>query len=264
MTDERYISSNRLENMIECAHVNKDIEAIKKAIKNIQYTSSTPAQFLGWACKEGLYEVVKVLLDEHTYKKITYKNGEDLEQACMHGHLDIVKLLINYGANPKKNKNKAIKQASHQGQNIVIKYLHEIGCNINEPDIISDAVEKGNISILEYLIKNAIPLTNYENRIFLNIVHENNIDLLNFTKKHNIPLVDDNLSTYVGLAAQLGHIHVVKELTTTDSHWHNILSKADPYIKKELLLYKNALFEQKILNEDIKDIKKVIPKPQKI
>lgn len=79
-----------------------------------------------------------------------------LEWSAYYGHLELVKKVVNLGANPNNSNSAPIQMASRNGHILVLKYLMEIGStqsmlNIN---ILVEAIEFNHLEIVQYLLGN--------------------------------------------------------------------------------------------------------------
>lgn len=69
------------------------------------------------------------------------KGNTPLHEAARWGHIEVIKFLISKGANPKlksKDGSSALHIASQNAKNDTIKYLVEIGLDINAQDNFGD------------------------------------------------------------------------------------------------------------------------------
>jgi len=99
-------------------------------------------------------------------------NETYLSTACIHGNENIIKYLVEIGTNineKKGNGETPLFDACKRGNKAIVKYLVERGADINEENILNEtslfnACEKGNEAIIKYLVEYVIDI-NKENRI---------------------------------------------------------------------------------------------------
>eukprot|EP00731_Ephydatia_muelleri_P032874 Em0024g418a len=90
------------------------------------------------ASQEGHLDVVKTLIEAGANIHQAEKDGQSpLFISCLNGHLDIVKTLIEAGANinqATKKGGSSLGAASYKGHLNIVKTLMEAGANINHAD----------------------------------------------------------------------------------------------------------------------------------
>ncbi len=127
--------------------------------------------------KKGNYEVLKELgkiktlqnsnkyisyIAENNYDKYIKENiksfnqnnkNDLLEYAAGYGNLELVKYLIENGANVNADENEALRRAAEKGNLEILKYLVENGANISDLALIRAAIY-GQLEIVKYLVEN--------------------------------------------------------------------------------------------------------------
>lgn len=94
---------------------------------------------LGCAANSGHLECVRLLLDARADMDVHQAHGSGytaLCEACHHGHVDVVKLFIERGANMEigsKSGFSALSVAAEQGQDAVVEVLAGAGADLNRP-----------------------------------------------------------------------------------------------------------------------------------
>jgi len=108
------------------------------------------------ACDTGDIDRIKFIIDTNQVTDIT----DILLYSCRIGNLDIVKYLINIGADYKVSIEKALTTASFYGHLEITKYLVDKGTdnkielvNIDNSKALCFAAEKGNLEIVNYLVE---------------------------------------------------------------------------------------------------------------
>lgn len=109
---------------------------------------------LNEACGEGEISLVLHALN----KGADAING--LIKASHKGYIDIVKTLIESGADIHKNDDMSLFWASYSGHTEIVIYLVEHGANINAQngDILIVACKKGHFKIIQYLVEKGIDI----------------------------------------------------------------------------------------------------------
>ncbi len=82
-----------------------------------------------WAADKGHTEVVKLLIDKGA--DVNFRENEALKYAANMGHTDTVKLLIERGADVNAQDGKALIEAAYEGHTDTIKLLIEKGADID-------------------------------------------------------------------------------------------------------------------------------------
>jgi ankyrin repeat protein len=145
-------------------------EAIKNAIRArnlsiVEYlleNGADPQDSIIVASKYGEYEIVKYLIDRNLYAR------NDLNIAlhwASRGDLPTVKYLVEHGANPRHDNDKALLSSISGGNLEVVKYLVEHGARVNtrRNTPIYMASKLGDLPIVKYLVENGadISVDNY-------------------------------------------------------------------------------------------------------
>ncbi|VDI42961.1 serine/threonine-protein phosphatase 6 regulatory ankyrin repeat subunit A [Mytilus galloprovincialis] len=208
------------------------------------YTGSTP---LFLACQRGNFETVKYLLDLNgkninsrvdTRKKRV--NGlSALHTACINGHLDIVKLLVNVGVNLNDTSNKGctpLFQACEEGHYEIVKFLLDLnGQALNsrvnttltdstEWSVLDVACYNGHIEVVKLLVDVCINLnrtTDYGSTPLNKACQKGHYDTVKFLLDLNGQVLNSRVDTTIKslfggsalhVACKNGHIEVVKLL----------------------------------------------------
>lgn len=105
------------------------------------------------ASEHGYLEIVKYLV-EHGADVTADDNGA-VKLASEHGNLDVVKYLVSQGADITADDNYAVKWSSVFGRLDVVKYLVEHGADITADDnfAVRYASQYGRIEVVKYLVE---------------------------------------------------------------------------------------------------------------
>ena len=134
---------------------------MKDIINNLDEEGFT---LLHWNAKEGNAEIVQKLIDKGANIEIKDKKygSTPLLFACQNGHIDVAKILLQYGANIRAasyNGATALHYATQSGNINVIEMVLKEGLNVNATNYqgmtsLHMAVKKRLIDIVELLIEN--------------------------------------------------------------------------------------------------------------
>ena len=140
--------------------------AMKIMLNNDKSINNVNKQFLksSWY---GYLDVMKLLIELGA--DICANRNEAIIVASCYGHLDIVKLLIDYGANVKSLSNRAIISASRNGHLFVVKLLIDSGADVRAQNnqAITYASLSGHLSVVKLLIENGADFHAQNNRAII-------------------------------------------------------------------------------------------------
>lgn len=110
------------------------------------------------AASNGKTEIVQKLLDYGVpiddYPKNNTTGSTALTWSCIHGHKDVVSLLLKNGADIHVNNDYPIHMASHHDKLEIVKLLLETGANVNNSQALYWASFHGNVDIVKLLLEN--------------------------------------------------------------------------------------------------------------
>lgn len=147
------------------------------------------------ACEEGYTELVKLLLEKGA--DIHTEESNSLRRASKHGHIEIVKLLLENGANIHAGKDSALYVSCVNGHTDIVKLLVEKGADIYTTSALQQAAYKGHIEIAKFLLSTLRQREKFPEKEILS-------DILN-------------------VAAQRGHFEITKLMLENgaDIHYNN-------------------------------------------
>jgi len=102
-----------------------DLEAIKRFVENGLNPHYKNDYGLRWAARYGHWDLVNYFISKVGFSGIKQFNHQALQLAAHAGHLEIVQLLINYGADACANDSYALQLAASCGHFEVVKVLCE-------------------------------------------------------------------------------------------------------------------------------------------
>ena len=108
---------------------------------------------LRWASKNGHLEIVKYLVEQGADIHTQIDVNDALIKAILNGHLEVVRYLIEHGADIHAQNDSALRWASHNGHLEVVKHLVEHGADVHAEDdhALRLASEHGHLDIVKYL-----------------------------------------------------------------------------------------------------------------
>jgi ankyrin repeat protein len=127
-------------------------------------------QQLQEAVERGQYNIVKLLIEKGA--DIHIHNDHLFLDAARAGHFNIVKLLLDNGANVHTSNNMAISYAAEKGNLDLVKLLIEKGANIDDNTFIASVVgdgikiyyNRGKLNIVKFLLENGADLCENDNQ----------------------------------------------------------------------------------------------------
>jgi hypothetical protein len=104
------------------------------------------------AANAGKCDVVRMLL---SHKMMKCKNvlSRCFVNAAMNGHVDVIKLLVNYGASLRGSANKMMIAACHRNQVKVIETLIELGAHSTIGDVLIHATLDNHVEVVRTLLR---------------------------------------------------------------------------------------------------------------
>jgi len=117
------------EQLLKLSSKNGFIDGVKKAIDNGVDIECNYGFALVNAANGGHYDIVKLLLDNGVSVGGYHNDYFALTLSCEKGYLNIVKLLVEHGSDVNAEGGSPLKCASYNGHIDVIKYLLEKGAN---------------------------------------------------------------------------------------------------------------------------------------
>lgn len=86
---------------------------------------------LRYAAQKGFLEMVKLLVED-LKADVDECEGDPLHSSAANGHLEIVKYLLDHGADIHSDNDNALRMAKHNNQTAVVEYLIEKGAKDND------------------------------------------------------------------------------------------------------------------------------------
>ena len=157
---------------------------------------------------ELLYLTRKLLPNYYIYTKENV-----LYSASRHGHLPLVKYLVENGADINSEDGLALLEAAEYGHLPVVKYLVENGVYINaeDGDALSLAAEKGNLPIVKYLVENGGDIHAQNNQALRLAAEKRHLEIVKYLVENGANIHAENDQALI-LASKKGYLEIVQYL----------------------------------------------------
>ena len=156
-----------------------DFEQVKRLLRQ----GADKEDGLYWACSCGNLELAKyfVQIGANPCPPANYYNDYPLGVAFEEGHLEVLKFLVEKGANIRVYNDLPFRTAALKGYLQIVKYLVERGSvvNIDDDYAICAASVRGHLDIIKYLVQNGAKAN-----------ARNNYPVVNASLNHHYEIVD--------------------------------------------------------------------------
>lgn len=202
--------------------------------------------------KDKNYKIFKYLIDKQTNnsvycfnydlicikyvnenKKIDINHNDDtlLRNAAFHGNYDVVKYLIDNGANVHVNNEYALRTSTIHGYYKIVKLLIDNNAVTNDTEyFITSSCKFNRINILKYFIK--LGITDYLNEGLQKAIQFNNLTIIKYLIKYGIKL-------------ELGHI--ISTLSYTNIITFKYIMNSYINDNYDVMNYLNNLLETSVI-----------------
>lgn len=161
-------------------------------------------EWFRWAIRNNYLQIAKYLKK----KGFCYFDDMQLGRAAENGHLDIVRFLVENGADIHIYDETPLKLATEAGHLNIVKYLAEHGANIHvgNNDILTIASKEEHLDIVKYLVENGVEI-NHLSLLFS--VSRNRLDMFKYFVKKGAN-INDKCNELLFLAAERGNLEIIK------------------------------------------------------
>ena len=132
---------------------NNYFNVIDFLVDNTVLNSNNIQSIFQWASTNGYIDIVKKIIDKKIYFDIHFQNDIVLRKAAENGHIKMVRLLVEQGADIHSVDDYALRWASDNGHYEIVNFLIEKGANIHAQNnyAIKWATKKGHTEVVELL-----------------------------------------------------------------------------------------------------------------
>ncbi|PVU93261.1 hypothetical protein BB559_003368 [Furculomyces boomerangus] len=131
---------------------NQNLNLVNLIAEKDGFTNFSHKKSFYYSCKHGYNRIVQQMILFQPNKNC-YSIDSCLIVACKHGHIEICKLLLEYGANPKAENNSTISNACESGNLELVKFLVDCGVDItsNSEKYLSASCKSGNFEMVKFV-----------------------------------------------------------------------------------------------------------------
>lgn len=185
--------------------------------------------------------------------------NEILIEACQNGELDEVKELISQGANIDFIDDEdwqPITYAGANGYKEIVKYLIENGAELGHEDdlVLREALYNGYNDIVKLLIESGADIHSNESCCIKEASGNGDYDMVKYFIEQGAD-VNADFNCVITNASENGHVNVVKLLHQNGADLDKAIEHADDVIKEELINYKTVITEKALLKSDLHSVK---------
>lgn len=238
-----YYISRLSEKPFEYYYVGGDPQKQLKIFKaSLEGNSINYQELLLASSREGELDIVKFLLNKGVNLQA---DNKPLEAASIFGYSEIVKYLVENGANVTDN---ALIWASRSGNLELVKYLVDHGANIhaNNENSLLTAVVSGYLDIVKYLVERGANFHLNNDNMLILASHYGRLEIVKYLvdKGANINAENEKNGNALQQASSQGHLEIVKYLINRGAIERNALKGAAAYGHLEIVKY--LLLSQRI------------------
>jgi ankyrin repeat protein len=148
---KKYNNKKKINNLLYRSLKKGELALVIWSLNNGAFIHNEDDSYFYIAIKNGHFEVVKYIFENHSYIKI----NDFLYVASTNGHLEIVKYLVENGADIHKNDDDAFIWTCDSGHLEVVKYLLEREADIHADDDLAIilASRNGHLEVVKYLVE---------------------------------------------------------------------------------------------------------------
>lgn len=197
---------NRMNRQFLKACKNGDLERVKTLSTHI-----TPKELgLSLAIKYGRLNIVKYLVENGA--NIHHDSGEPIRDACRNGHLSVVKYLVEKGVDIHNHQEASMRLACFNGYLKIVKYLVSLGVNCNTGDHFYLASCGGHLDVVKYLVSQGVDHLQDDDRALWNASGNGHLDIVQYLFENGVYTIHTFSECALQSASMNGHLDIVKYL----------------------------------------------------
>ncbi|XP_034251058.1 ankyrin repeat domain-containing protein 17 isoform X2 [Thrips palmi] len=208
-----------------------DVGTVKKLLtegRSVHETTEEGESLLSLACSAGYYELAQVLLAMNANVEDRGIKGDctPLMEAASAGHVDIVKLLINHGADvnaQSSSGNTPLMYGCAGGYSEVVKVMLEAGANVEDHNEnghtpLMEAASAGKVAVAKVLLDHGAGINTHSNEFKESALtlacYKGHLDMVRFLLEEGADQEHktDEMHTALMEASMDGHVEVAKLL----------------------------------------------------
>ena len=184
--------------------------AMKMMLNNNEYIININYQFVN-ASRYGYLEVVKLLIEKGA--NVRAQNNQGIIVASEYGYLEIVKLLIKNNVDMRAQNNRSIISASFNGHLSIVELLIKNGANVcaQNNQAIINASGKGHLKIVKLLIDSGANVSDQHNQAIINSSKGGYLEITKLLIDSGANVCDQN-NLAIRFAGEKDHLKIVKLL----------------------------------------------------
>ncbi len=145
-------------------------------------------EVLEWAVENGFVNVVKAILEGENGQlviDIHAGNGRALRTACARGHAEVVKVLLDAGADARSGSDWSLRIASERGHAEVVKMLLDAGADVHtySDTALRWASERGHVEVVRTLLERGANVRACDDRALLTAAYKGHIEVVKMLLK---------------------------------------------------------------------------------
>ena len=187
---------------------NQDVETVRELLETKEFTEKVLSDALYTACGLGNYELARLLID-----KGANVNGRKvpLQGAIVFGHTEIVQLLLENGVDPNVEVDHLIPiiSASRDGYLDIVRLLLQYGADVAVDDnyAIGMASQNGHLEVVRLLLENGADPTVRDNYALIWASYYNYVDVVRLLLQHGA-----DPTAAIQRASEKGYLDIVQVL----------------------------------------------------
>lgn len=173
------------------------------------------------AVLDGQLDVVKYLVEHGA--DIHYGNDKILIDAVSTGYLDIIKYLVSIGININRLYEDPLSEAATRGYLDIVKYLLSQGANIHQNNDLAliSAVFAENLDVVDYLLSQGADIHAQNDSALMRAISGRNLDVVKYLVEHGAD-IHSGYDQALTIASMKGYLDIVKYLVDEGANIYDV------------------------------------------